>query len=338
MLRMALDAGSVPLDTSAISAAGSRFDNALEALCDLVLLARRRRILRHYSERREPTRTYTGQVDWARQPLYAATHPGLFMTRGVELDEATAVNSFLKAALLLLRRRSAGRLVRRIDEVLAEFDAVPAIDDPWTALARIRFDSTPADYRQAVRLAQQLLDGEAGGLFAGSMTSRSEVVFMPDLFEAFVWRLVSSLAARYALVPSRKTPGRFLGAWASGPQQPRDAFEVETDAEVSRPGIDGPRVVIDAKWKWPNLRGASLGIVPADVYQMLAYGRRLGHERAILAFPTLATDKAVGDGPILLNLAGEGSPMDVALVFIPMLWHDIAEASAPLEAALSPVA
>ena len=75
---------------------------------------------------------------------------------------------------------------------------------------RIRYDRLPGEYADAIRLAKSLVDGELPGLFAGTFRSRSELVFMPDVFELFVRRMTADVSSSLGL-PSQLKQGSHSG-------------------------------------------------------------------------------------------------------------------------------
>jgi 5-methylcytosine-specific restriction endonuclease McrBC regulatory subunit McrC len=328
MLHVAISQEALPAGAGEVSSKGSRYEKAVEALCDLVLRARRGQVLRQYRTRSELNRSLRGQLMFPGQALAEIGKPGLFLSRWVELDEDVAPNRFLKSVLVICRQRTGGWLRHRVDDVLAEFDAVGQPEEPLVELSRIRFERLPPDYLSAIELAKSLLTGEAVGLFAGSTASRSEVVFMSPLFEALVGMLVRSAGERLGLAVAVKERGRFFAKWECGPHAGSEAVEIVPDAELVDPESGGTVLLIDAKWKWLRPAMSGLGVSADDVHQMHAYAARLNCSRAVLVYPWIGHDEPFPDEPVRLRAGRRSSPMWVDVVCVPLLWTDLDEASA----------
>jgi 5-methylcytosine-specific restriction endonuclease McrBC regulatory subunit McrC len=328
MLHLAISQEAVPAGAGEVSSQGSRYEKAVEALCDLVLRARRGRVLRQYATRSELNRSLRGQLMFPGQALTEIGRPGLFLSRWVELDEDVPPNRFLKAVLLICRQRTGGWLRQRVDDVLAGFDAVSQPEEPFVELSRIRFERLPNDYIQAIHLAKSLMMGEAVGLFAGSVASRSEVVFMSPLFEAFVGKLARDVGKAIGLPAAVKERGRFFAKWESGPHAGTEAVEIVPDAELVDPESGRPVLLIDAKWKWLRPATPGLGIDADDVHQMHAYAARLNCRRAVLVYPWIGRDDPFPGGQPRLRAGRTQSPMWVDVVCVPLMWADLDEAAA----------
>lgn len=327
MLHVALSQEALPTGAGEVGVRGSRYEKAVEALCDLVLRARRNRVLRQYETRSELNRSLRGQLMFPGQALSEITKPGLFLSRWVELGEDVPPNRFLKSVLGICRRRTGGWLRQRVDDVLAGFDLVGQPDDPIVELSRIRFERLPPDYVDAISLAQSLLMGEALGLFTGSAASRSEVVFMSPVFEALVGKLTRDAAEMIGLAANVKERGRFLAKWSAGPHAGTEAVEIVPDAELVDPLTGHTSLIVDAKWKWIRPAAPGLGVSADDVHQMHAYASRLNCTRAALVYPWIDRSGPFGDEPPTLRVGQPESPVWVHIVCVPLLWDEADDVS-----------
>lgn len=328
MLRIALGVGALRLNEGGVASESSLFDQSVNALCDRVLLARRRRIVREYGARTEPSKTVRGRIVFPDQSIASVRRPGVFISSWVELHEDVPANRFLKGALRLLRGRVRLASQRRVDEVLAQFDGVHFPNDPMDELHRIRADRLPADYRAAIDLARDLLQGNAAGLFAGSFSSESQVVYTPDLFEGFLFRVVYDIARSIGLQAFFQVSGRALGAWESGPFEGADVAPIIPDIELRPFGSDVPVLLLDAKWKWPKESSKGLGLSRSDIHQMVAYASRTDCTRVALVYPRLGTPPEASGHSIRLST---DPPISLTPIFIPLLWNRISDLRAVLE-------
>lgn len=327
MLRIALGVGALRLTEGGVAAESSLFDQSVNALCDRVLLARRRRIMREYGARTQPSKTIRGRIVFPDQSIAAVRRPGAFISSWVELHEDVPANRFLKGALRVLRARVGLASQRRVDEVLAQLDGVSLPSDPIDELQRIRADRLPSDYRAAIELARDLLHGHAAGLFAGSFSSESQVVYTPDLFEGFLFRVIYDIARSFGLQAMFQVSGRALGEWESGPFEGGDFVPIIPDIELRPFASDAPVLLIDAKWKWPKQSSKGLGLSRSDIHQMVAYASRIGCTRAALVYPSIGKPPEASGHPIRLST---NPPISLTTVFIPLLWDRISDLRAVL--------
>lgn len=332
MLHVAL--GSEPLRVGAgpSSPSGSRFEKAVEALCELVVAARRKRVLRRYRMREEVTRAPRGNLRFPAQAVVPLQNPGLTASRWVELSEDTAENRFLKSVLSLSARRvGGGGLRRRAEEALIAFENAGDPSDPLLEYKRIQFNRLPAEYVELIELAKSILDGGAAGILAGSMSGRSEVLFMPALFQAFVSRMVRDFAASRGLTAELEARGRRLGRWDSGPFTGEELIEVLPDAELREPPAPQPVAILDAKWKKIRSDVPSLNVSSDDMHQMVAYSVGLGCGRMALVYPWLERRSPFPQAPVLQV----GSPpMRLMVVAVPLLWARLKDVVSEFEDAL----
>jgi 5-methylcytosine-specific restriction endonuclease McrBC regulatory subunit McrC len=334
IIRIAMERDVIRLGEAEFSASASHFERGVEALCDLVLAARRRRILRAYSVYTEESSALRGRLRFPEQSLLAIERPGFFASEWTDLDEDHPVARFLKGALELLRLRVGGYLRQRVEGVLAELDRVPESDLALVAPAAGWRSRVPCEYGQAVDLAEELLEGRGVGLLAGSTYARTDIVVTPPAFERFVERLTRDVAAAVGLRTRFKPGGRYLAQWVVGPTPGALAAEVIPDAEV-RSSRGETVVIVDAKWKELVPTREGLGVASSDLYQMLAYATRLACGNAVLVYPWTGASSPFEEPPCLLlkHSAGE---LRVRVFALPLLWDDFDGVRSELASALTP--
>lgn len=324
MLQLAALPEGQAVSLASLSASASWSERAVEAYCDAVLMARRKGILRSYRARSESSQSARGRLVFPNHALYQISHPASFYSHWVELDENRAENRFLKAALVYCTQRTSGRVRRRVQEVVAEFDRVPASTDPNTEYRQIRFERLSREYSNAIKLGYNLLKRQVGGYFIGSVFDQSEILFMPDLFEAFTTRLTRQVAAQNQCTLLSKPRGDFLGRWRTGPRAGARSFEIIPDMEVRRMGAERPLLLLDAKWKTLQPLSRNLGISEEDVYQLLAYAHHRDCERIVLLYPWLGATAPFGTDAIVLTM--HKGPVTLAIGCVPLLWQNVADA------------
>lgn len=335
MLRVGLTDRRIELSEAALASGASRFEPALEALADMTLLARRKKVLRAYRAVEGFSRIFRGRLSFPAQSLEQVRRPGTFAAARVELHEDTPENLFLKAAIVRLLPRVSGRVRRRLEEAHAQFDAVADVSEPWQEYVRIRRDRLQPEYAAAIDLAEGLLRGSVGGLLAGSARNRSEIVYTPELFERFVARTADDVAKGLGYQAQPKASGRYLGSWINGPRAGRGSFELIPDVEIRGKAL-ASCLVIDAKWKWLDLSSPTLGVQPEDLHQAAVYGARLGCRRVALAYPWLGDQSPfLTDASRGLATAGKLAPLEVHILAVPLLWAEPKVAPPGFEAAIS---
>jgi 5-methylcytosine-specific restriction enzyme subunit McrC len=324
MLHLALSYEPLSLGASETNPHGSRFERAVEALCELIRRARRRRVLRRYRVREEVARYSRGHLRFPAQALVATRRPGFTACRWVELSEDTPENRFLKAALAHSRGRVGGGLRRQVDEALIALDLAIEPSSPMLEYEHIQFDRLPPEYVEAIELAKSILEGGAVGILSGTLASRSEILFLPDLFQGFVARLVQRFAHDHGLEYNLEMRGRYLSQWQTGPFEGADLVELEPDAELSKPSSAQPIAILDAKWKVLLPSAPSLGVRADDIHQMMAYATRLDCERTVLVYPWLGREMPFPESPVMKAGAAAAS-VKVMVMCIPLLWNDMEE-------------
>jgi 5-methylcytosine-specific restriction endonuclease McrBC regulatory subunit McrC len=325
MLEAAAGEYSMSLSSAHLSGVGSRFDRAVDGLCDLIQAARRTRTLREYTVREESNRNYRGRLRFPQHSLLEIRRPGYFHTTWAELHQDIAPNRFLRSVLDIAYSRTSGRVRRRVEGVLSDFDAVTSAN-PSVEYERIDLRRLPAPYSEAIALARALLDGHIPGLYAGDMEGASEVLLMPGLFEKFTARLFNDAARQLGLTASAQQHGRHLARWTSGPFDGRELVEIVPDVEVhAKPSVN-PLLVADSKWKHLAPSRPGLDIDAGDVHQMLAYGVGLSCRRALLIYPWPAVEPPIPE--VLSMRAGRAdSHVEVTVAWLPLLWDRVEEAT-----------
>ena len=324
MLHIAVSGKRHSLSTAPISGSfSSKIEAAVEAFCDLMALARRKRVLRNYQPRETVSLFPRGRIAFLRQATLDITCPGTFCSRWIALHENTIENQFLKAVLTFAAGQVTGTLRRRIEELLITLEAVAVVGHPAALFERIKLERLPAEYVEALRLGRDLLDRRVGGLFVGSAIGQSEVLFMPSVFESFVIQGVTEIAHQLGFRVQPKPRGYFAGRWEGGLANGHDGFELLPDITIKESGCETTIAIVDAKWKVLDSGVYNLGVSESDVYQMLAYGQRFNCKRAIIVYPSTQVGAENGpSAPVLVTHGGR--EMRITIARVPIMWEKLA--------------
>lgn len=279
LVRMLAVAHNLRVADNALAGMARQTHDLLELLIRLfaarLLSAVRRGLPRRYIACEEDLRLLRGRLDVVGQFTRHAVRPDRLACRFDELSEDTPLNRVIKAAVLRLARmtRSAAN-ARLLAELAARFeftgDSARPLEEP------VRLDRTNTAYHDLYRLARLFLEGEWQDTATGRPAGFALLFPMNDLFEEFIGRsLQLALAPRPVRLQARSEH-------ALKEENGSSLFALQPDAVVEPPG---GRIVVDTKWKELNLDRRYLGVVPGDIYQVLAYGRAYGAARAILLYP-----------------------------------------------------
>jgi 5-methylcytosine-specific restriction endonuclease McrBC regulatory subunit McrC len=304
-------AGEAPL-----SYADTHLDRAVVALCDLILAGRRRRILRTYVIRDEETQVPRGALRFPEQAMVDIERPGVFASRWPELVEDTPELRYLKGVLEFVRTVVSASLRPAVESTLVALDEVPesTLVPPPPGLSQ----RLPDEYRQAIDVANEILQNRGRGVLAGSSFGATDIVVAPPVWEAFVRALLASAAPTAGLVLRPKIGERFLGSWTSGAFRGADFVELIPDAEIGHSsGL--PLIVADAKWKELKTSTPSMGIDASDVHQLLAYATRLGCQRVALIYPLMAAGPLEPSREAVIDFPSGN--LKLAVMGIPLLWR-----------------
>lgn len=330
MLATAMSAQSMSAGLASLSADGNRYEAVLEVFCDELQLARRRQVIRRYVSTSDSLPSPRGRISFPDQCYESIRRPGRFASAWVALTEDVPENRIFKEVLLRYRPRCSARMRGRIDLSLSEFDSVDASRDHRLEWAKVRADRLPPIYHSLLRQSKALLDEEAVGVFAGEKLATAEIVFTSRLFEQFVAKEMSWISPISGLISKAQDRGTFACSHNDG----KGVFELIPDVRL----IDGggkTTLIVDAKWKFLDMRKRHLGISREDIYQVLTYGSRFNCTDVVLLYPDVTNE--TGDAGYYQkfdsNLGGKN--YSVHVVKIPMLAPSLLAAREMLKKLLS---
>ena len=265
-----------------LASLGRQHSDLLELLVGLfanrLLGAVRRGLPRRYVGREEDLQLLRGRLHVVRQITTLAARPDVLACRYDELSEDTPLNRVLKAAVVRLARvtRSAAN-ARLLAELAARLESVgdssAPLDEP------VRLDRTNTAYHDLHQLACLFLSGDWQSTASGKSLGFSLLFPMWKLFERFIGRCL-----RRALPPCWPVDLQDETYSALRDEEGNKLFQLQPDAVIHAPS---GRIVLDTKWKEldPSDRTRKYGVVPGDIYQMLAYAQAYDAKRLVLLYP-----------------------------------------------------
>ena len=265
-----------------LASLGRQHSDLLELLIGLFanrsLGAVRRGLPRRYVGREEDLQLLRGRLHVVRQITALAARPDVLACRYDELSEDTPLNRVLKAAVVRLARvtRSAAN-ARLLAELAARLESVgnssAPLDEP------VRLDRTNTAYHDLHQLARLFLSGDWQSTASGKSLGFSLLFPMWKLFERFIGRCLRRALAPWPVDLQDKTYR------ALRDEQGKGLFQLQPDAVIHAPS--GP-IVLDTKWKkLEPTDSEKFGVVPSDVYTMLAYAQAYEAKRLVLLYPWL---------------------------------------------------
>ncbi|MEZ4436261.1 MAG: hypothetical protein R3F65_28010 [bacterium] len=264
---------------------GTLFDQLVAAFLDRTLHELRRGLDRGYLSEEGNLLALRGKLVLSRHVVHNAVRKHRFYCRHDVLSEATAITITLKQACRVLAARALpSPLMVQCQQVLAVLDEVPDVALPLRA-PRPVFDRQNERFEDIHAFACMVLDGHTPDARAGEVRTFSLLFNMEKVFERYIARLCETHVmprvpeARFSPQGRGRTRALFRGAVHSG------LLELTPDLLFTRDAAaGGGTLVVDTKWKRLD-SGKAARPANADLYQLYAYLRRFGCERAFLLYP-----------------------------------------------------
>lgn len=287
LIRMLAVAHDVPIADDAATATDTQRHTLLEALIGRfaheATEAVRRGLPRAYVAHEGDLPALRGRLDVARQFSTLAASSHRLACRYDEFSADIALNRVMKAAIVRLRRLARSHANQR---ALAELALVYAdVADLPAALLRfdrVVVDRTNARWQMLLRLAQLILGDRFQNSAHGAGDGFALLFDMNVLFERYVARLLTPIAAaRGVRLVAQQKDRRVLHPEGGG----KAVFATSPDLRLVDAGTT--RLVIDTKWKRladPDV-DAKRGVKQADLYQMMAYAQLYECDRLVLLYP-----------------------------------------------------
>lgn len=240
---------------------------------------------RRYSEVEETSSVIKGRIDFSKQARRLPTEAHLTAIRYHPLTTDNPLCHLLKALVGYLRDRAKSYATRQqLDQCLS---ALGPGRPPYLSpelVARVRLGPLEQEWAPLVELARLLAGNETPNPTAIGTTAQSTVLFsLSTLFEQIVRGVLSAELQQQGTISCVRTatehPLLRQGDRVSG--------EVQLAVRPDLCFLTGKVVVApgDAKWKRLSQNEKRNGILPADVYQLMAYMRLFGSSTGLLFFP-----------------------------------------------------
>ncbi len=235
---------------------------------------------RGYTERETTGPFLLGRLDVAAQQRDAAAHKEQLHCRHDAFTADVLCNRVARSAAEValaspLLSDETRATLRAALPAFAEVQAIALTPDVWAALS----SSAPEAYRPLLTLGRLLVDALTPGDAAGAVSGPAFLLNLEQVFEQFLTCLLTRAVETAANHRDRYRVAVQPLVRASVPVAGQPDLNVRPDVLLFRDGA--ARRLVDAKWK----RLGATPLIPADVYQMLAYCSALDVRRAVLVYP-----------------------------------------------------
>lgn len=227
-------------------------------------------LAKSYVRRRFVRPPYPGTIDLGYWIGRQAARINRLATSGTRLTTSIPVNQMLAAALDVLTTVPLGTGARsRLGRAAPAFRAVRRESITWSDVAGVKLTPLTVRYRDALALAERILQARALGMTGSDLAGAGIVFAMPKVWES----CVAGWAGHAWGPPFRTAVGYSFPLTNEG--------EMTAVADVLIFRGETPVALYDAKYKDVERAPSS-----ADVYQIVTYCERLGLTSATLAYPT----------------------------------------------------
>lgn len=241
-----------------------------------LIKAMRSGLQRQYMRHQDDLHFVRGTIDIKRQLTKRPSASARLFCEFDELSENTPLNRMLKAVVLRLHGiSSSSESKRHLQTILDVLRNVDFSSHPLKEA--IQIDRSAAAYADIIPLARLLLSGDWQNTTSGHTTGTALLFPMNELFERYIAR-----RAQQALGKNLVHKQHFRHHALSN-----KLFRIIPDIVVD---YQIEPVIIDTKWKQlENGDRQKLGVLQADIYQMLAYGHSYAANgnkpRLVLLYP-----------------------------------------------------
>jgi 5-methylcytosine-specific restriction enzyme subunit McrC len=287
LIHMLAVARDIEIASGEVTDLGWQRENLLEILIGLFARkladAVRKGMPRRYVSLEDDLPSLRGQLDVTRQFTVLAANYQKLACRYDALSEDIALNQVMKATVSRLTRISSSnenqRHLRELAFTYGDITDVPVALLRWRDIV---LDRTNARWRELIDLAKLLLGDRFQTTSQGTSRGFSLTFEMNSLFEEYIARMFK-----------RALAGTGTSVHAQGGKL-YCLKDVENDAGrfMTKPDIllkhgTSVKMIVDTKWKRLGLQidDPKQGVSPADVYQMMAYGRIYDCPQLLLLYP-----------------------------------------------------
>ena len=251
--------------------------------CDLLRGLLIQGMIRTYVEHNENLRVLRGRLRIEQQLKHNLVHQERLYCQFDEFSEDNAYNQVLKYVLKILLKSAKANHVRfRVNELLMHFEAISDVVVDVSMLDALSFDRSTTRYESIFDWCRWFLNGIHPDVLAGKESCISLLFDMNQLFEASVCYELRHIAWSEGFrVRQQGPPKNFARRLDTG----EETFVMKPDISFLNEKKQ-PVCIADAKWKVLDESEKTLGISPADLYQMASYALRYGVEWVMLVYPS----------------------------------------------------
>ncbi len=287
LVRMLGVAYDLPIADDAATTLDTQNETLLEVLITkfvkLLEEAVRRGLPRSYVYHADDLPALRGRLDIQRQFTSLAMSPQLLACRYDEFSADIPLNQVMKAVLTrlaqLARSVANQRAIVEMLLVYADVSTVPQAALRWDAILP---DRGSRHWSALTRLARLLLGDHFQNSAYGASDGFALLFDMNALFERYLERLLGQVAPAFGW---RMTAQGGSRACLHGEGDGEALFSTYPDIQLHRDGR--VEMVLDAKWKRLTAPSAerAMGVLQADVYQLMAYSQVYACRRLFLLYP-----------------------------------------------------
>ena len=315
LLRMLSRARQVKLHSAGMASVDLQLHSLLDIFilhfCDQLRDLLMQGMIRTYVERNENLTVLRGRLRIEQQLKHNLIHRERLYCQFDEFSADNEHNQALKYVLkFLLKSAKANNVCFRVNELLMHFGAISDVVVDIPMLDSLSFDRSTTRFEPIFHQCRWFLKGMYPDIISGQERCISLLFDMNQLFEAFVCYELQNAAWRKDFRTRRQGPPKPLVS----------RQDIEKETFVMRPDLsfldefNQPVALADAKWKVLDESESTLGISPADMYQMASYATRYKVKRVMLVYPSQQKLTA----PIQLTLKSSGTkllilPIDVSV-------------------------
>jgi len=288
LLYMLSVSGDVPVRSRDVARLAVRQAPLTETLAALFANRLRQELLRGperaYQEHEANLRSFKGKLLVAQQVLHNAAHRERFYCRYDEFSDDTLMNRIFRAACrVLLEVTRTPATQDALWQCMLLLDNVTEVEIRDADFGLITINRQNERFEDVLRFCRLLLSGQTPTIQAGGSRTFSLLFDMNKVFEGFVAGFLNRyVAQRFADVEVLPHAGHHKRHLMES--DGLGVLRLEPDILVEGP--EGPRLVIDTKWKLlSSSRRGRGGVAESDLYQLYAYTRRYGCARSVLLYP-----------------------------------------------------
>lgn len=216
-----------------------------------------------------------GKIDFPQNIKKNHSHKERFVVQYDTFSVNRAENRLIKSTLNLLKGKTQSANTRRkIDNVLILFKDVAVSANIEKDFSSCAIDRTMGNYTSILDWCKVFLRGESFTSFKGSEVATSLLFPMETLFEAYVAKILKSVAVEYGWKLSTQDRGKYLF-------DSHRKFALRPDIVLRKK--QAADIILDTKWK--RITSDLKNISQADLYQMYAYWHRYQASDVILIYP-----------------------------------------------------